>query len=311
MKQKSSLRSLILADQPVGRQVHADFRRWSRHKICENLRHLRATFSFVFFIYSTLPASPATIDTFSVFSNSMQKEIKNIVVLPDDYNSGEQEFPVLYLLHGAGGSCFDWITFVPELEDYADQHNMIITCPDGGFTSWYFDSPIDPKMLYETYVSKELINEIDKQYRTIEETKGRAITGLSMGGHGALYLAFRHHEIYGAGGSTSGGLDIRPFPKNWDIAKRLGNYKDHKSNWENNTVTNMIGLLEGSRLAIIFDCGVDDFFYDVNLEFHKKLLQAKIDHDYIERPGGHTADYWKNAIKYQILFFSEFFELNQ
>jgi len=77
-------------------------------------------------------------------------------------------------------------------------------------TSWYFDSPIDKEMNYETYVSKELIGAIDTKYNTLANRESRAITGLSMGGHGAFYLAFRHQDIWGAAGSMSGGLDIRP-----------------------------------------------------------------------------------------------------
>ena len=90
---------------------------------------------------------------------------------------------------------------------------MIIVCPDGGFGSWYWDSPVDAGSQYETYVSNELVTWIDSKYKTIKTRKGRAITGLSMGGQGALYLAFRHQDIFGAAGSMSGGVDIRPFPE--------------------------------------------------------------------------------------------------
>src|SRR5690606_1283607 len=134
--------------------------------------------------------------------------------------------------------------------------------PDGGVTSWYFDSPIDPQMQYETYMSKELITRIDQTYRTLSDRSGRAITGLSMGGHGAFYLAFKHQDIWGAAGSMSGGVDLRPFPNNWDLAKRLGNYAEHKENWETNTVINLVHQLEGDHLKLIFDCGSSDFFYD-------------------------------------------------
>jgi|SRR5450759_5197606 len=118
----------------------------------------------------------------------------------------------------------DWITKVPAIKEYADQYQLMIVCPDGGFTSWYFDSPVDSTIKYETYISRELIAAIDTKYHTIKDKKGRAITGLSMGGHGAFYLAFRHQDVWGAAGSMSGGLDIRPFPNSWDIPKRLGSY---------------------------------------------------------------------------------------
>jgi len=62
-------------------------------------------------------------------------------------------------------------------------------------------------------VSKELIQWVDENYRTIAERGGRAISGLSMGGHGGLFLGFRHQDVFGACGSMSGGVDIRPFPE--------------------------------------------------------------------------------------------------
>lgn len=247
------------------------------------------------------------VDTLLITSESMNKTIPNLLILPDSYNS-EESFPVLYLLHGASGNYLDWTKKAPHILELVDTYNFIVVCPDGGHNSWYFDSPIDESMQYETYISKELIAAIDEKYTTRKTRKGRAISGLSMGGHGAFYLAFRHQEIFGAAGSTSGGLDIRPFPKNWDIAKRLGTYSENKNAWEENTVINLVYLLSGSHVKLIFDCGVDDFFYDANNRMHEKLLERKIPHDYIERPGAHNNEYWSNSIKYQMLFFSEYFK---
>jgi len=250
----------------------------------------------------------ANVDTIAVMSKSMHKSILNIVVTPDHYSKKGKQLPVLYLLHGAGGNQKDWIKNIPEIKEYADLYNFIIVCPDGNSTSWYFDSPVDSTMKYETYVAKELVEFIDHNYQTIKSTSGRAITGLSMGGHGAFYLSFRHQDVYGAAGSMSGGVDIRPFPKDWEIAKRLGTLEQNPQNWEKNTVINMVDLLKGGSLKIIFDCGVDDFFYTVNQNLHQKLLENKIPHDYIQRPGEHNWDYWRNSIKYQALYFSDFFK---
>lgn len=248
----------------------------------------------------------ARVDTLQVQSDAMNKLVKNVVILPDDYD-GSNAFPVVYLLHGAGGNYADWVTKVPAVKSYADHYQVLIVCPDGGRTSWYFDSPVDPSMQYETYVSSELVSRIDQTYKTIASPKGRAITGLSMGGHGAFYLAFRHQDVWGAAGSMSGGVDIRPFPNNWDIAKRLGTYAENKANWEENTVTNLVYLLDGRRLKLVFDCGVDDFFYGVNHRLHQKLVERNIPHDYTERPGGHTWEYWTNSVKYHLLYFNDFF----
>ncbi|MCX2574902.1 alpha/beta hydrolase [Pedobacter sandarakinus] len=256
--------------------------------------------------------SGATVDTVTTFSKSMQKEIKAVVVRPSTYNASKK-YPTLYLLHGAGGKYADWVTATPDknvVKNLSDQFETIVVCPDGGVTSWYFDSPEMKSYLYETYVADELVNYIDKNYSTITNRTGRAITGLSMGGHGALYLAFRHQDIFGACGSMSGGVDLRPFPENWDLSKRLGKYSEHPDRWEENSVINLTHLLIPNKLSIIIDCGTNDFFYKVNVNLHDKLMERNIPHDFIIRPGVHNWDYWSNAINYQMLFFSRYFKQN-
>lgn len=258
-------------------------------------------------IGNVLFASASRVDTLMVSSESMGKELPNLVIVPDAYSVQNKDFPVLYLLHGATGNFGDWLHKVPQLKQYVDDYGFIIVCPDGGFTSWYFDSPIDAKMQYETYITKELLTVVDKKYHTITNRSGRAIAGLSMGGHGAFYLSFKHQDIWGAAGSTSGGLDIRPFPSRWDISKRLGTYAENKDAWEENSVINLVYLLQGDHLKIIFDCGTDDFFHEANKRMHEKLLERNIPHDYTERPGKHNVKYWANSIQYQLLFFDQFF----
>lgn len=256
----------------------------------------------------TLSLHASKIDTLVVYSVAMQKNIKNVVITPDSYRKTGTAYPVVYFLHGAGGNHNAWLGKAPDIKTYSDQYNVILVCPDGEKTSWYFDSPIDKTFQYETYISKELVSSLDMNYNTIPDNKHRAITGYSMGGHGALYLAFKHNDIWGAAASMSGGVDIRSFPNGWDISKRLGVYAENKDNWENNTVINLVHLLDGKNLKFLFDCGVDDFFYDANVRLHKKLVERNILHDYIERPGGHTNAYWANSIKYHMLFFEEFFK---
>jgi len=263
---------------------------------------------FLLLVGLTSSVFASNIDTLVVYSKSMNKEIKNVVITPDSYSNKENSYSVVYLLHGAGGDHKAWLGKAPEIKKYADEFNVIIVCPNGEKTSWYFNSPIDASMQYETYITKELVSAVDKSYKTKANKENRAISGYSMGGHGALFLAFKHNNIWGAAASMSGGVDIRPFPLRWDISKRLGAYAENPENWENNTVINLVHLLNGKNLKILFDCGVDDFFYDANLRLHKKLLQRNIPHDYIERPGGHTNKYWANSIKYQMVFFNDFFK---
>lgn len=248
----------------------------------------------------------AKVDTVTTRSNAMKKDIKAVVITPDSYD-GSKNYPSVYILHGAGGSYAEWVNKVPLLKKYADDFQQILICPDGNVTSWYFDSPEDPAWKYETYVATELVSWIDQKYKTIKDRKARAITGLSMGGHGALYLSFRHQDVYGAAGSMSGGVDIKPFPLNWDIAKRLGPEDKYPERWKANSVIDQTYLLVPNKLALIIDCGKDDFFYDVNMKLHEDLLYRNIPHDFTIRPGVHNWEYWNNAVGYQLMYFNTFF----
>lgn len=254
-------------------------------------------------------------DTIEVPATYIESPMKCTVILPEQYAENDSVcFPVLYLLNGYGGDYTSWPLLQPGLDSLATQYGMIFVCPSGR-DSWYWDSPIDSTMQMESFFVNELIPYIDANYRTIADAKYRAITGLSMGGHGALWLAIRHSDLFGSVGSTSGGVNILPFvkanPRRWKMAKSLGDYVGNEELWERCTVINLVDSLKPGQLNIIFDCGVDDFFAGVNDDLHEALKARKIAHDYISRPGNHTQSYWRNAILFQLVFFNEKFKQNK
>lgn len=268
------------------------------------MKHFLYTLIVLCFLSLCLEAQQ--VQTVSVHSAAMSKDINNLVILPEDYDAQqEKKYPVVYLLHGHGMDYKGWLKVQPRLPQLATQYGFIIVCPDGS-TSWYWDSPIDPSIRYETYVAKELTDYVNNHYKVINDKRARAISGLSMGGHGALWLAIRHQDTFGACGSTSGGVDIRPFPKNWNMSKALGEYADNPQRWDEHTVINQITHIRPG-LALIIDCGTEDFFYEVNESLHKALLEKGIKHTYITRPGAHRQPYWRNSILYHFLFYSEHF----
>ena len=258
-------------------------------------------------------AIAGSVDTIEMKSQYLKKATKFVVIQPTNQSqlNSQERYPVVYLLHGYGGNYAQWSTTAPQLAKTADDLKIIFVCPDGGKGSWYFDSPIDSSIRYESYITKELVPYIDANFSTKANANSRAITGLSMGGHGGLYLATRHSDVFGAAGSTSGGVDFRPFPKNWDIKNALGEYETNQARWYDYTVMHQVELITNKQLAIIIDCGIDDFFMPVNRALHEKLLQLKIEHDYIERPGAHNHTYWRSSIDFQILFFHHFFQKNK
>ena len=260
-----------------------------------------------------MQAIAGSVDTILIQSNYLKKATKFVVIQPShqsQQNNPQERYPVVYLLNGYDGNYAQWTKTAPQLAKTADDLKMIFVYPDGGKSSWYFDSPTDSSMQYESYIIKELVPYVDANFPTKANPKSRAITGLSMGGHGGLYLAIRHSDVFGAAGSTSGGFDFRPFPKSWNLPNILGEYETNQARWYDYTVMRQVELLTNKQLAIIFDCGVDDIFIKVNRALHEKLLQLKIDHDYIERSGGHNHAYWRSSIDFQMLFFHQFFQKN-
>ena len=246
------------------------------------------------------------VDTVTIHSK-MGHDLKNVVILPQSYTQGDARYPVVYLLHGCGDNYASWLGIKPELPQLASQYNFIIVCPDGMVNSWYWNSPLNKDMQFEDYISDEVIRYVDSHYRTIADRSARAISGLSMGGHGAMWNAIRHRDVFGAAGSTSGCLDIRPFPTNCKMKHQPGEFAANKKLWDEHTAIHLCPPLKDGDLAIIIGCGVDDFFLEINRRAHQSLLDHNIKHDYIERPGAHNHTYWNNSIEYQLLFFHKFF----
>lgn len=249
----------------------------------------------------------ARLGVVKVHSASMNKDIAAAIMLPTSYAGGAgRKYPVIYFLdgHSGDGKRLFYDFYKDELMKQSDQFNVIMVAV-GGLNTWYFDSPVNPEVKWQQFLIKELIPFVDASYRTIAKREGRAITGLSMGGHGSFFTAFRHPQFFIAAGSTSGGVDFRPWPDNWDIAAMLGKKTEHEKNWDDNVVINNLNALPKTKMAICFDCGVNDFFLEVNRALDKKMTDMKIVHSYEEFPGGHTQDYWGRSLPKHVEFFSK------
>ena len=231
------------------------------------------------------------------------------VVLPDNYATTKR-YNVIYVLHGFGGNHTDW-TKLTEIGKLADLYDVIVVNPDGNYGAWYLNSPVLSDSQYETYIAEDVVNYIDNSYSTNRSKMGRGITGLSMGGFGALNVAINNQPIFAAASSMSGGVDLRPFAAEFGIAKVLGEYSQYPQRWDNAAIINNLHKLAAgntlwkktaANLPIMLDIGVEDFFIEQNRKLHQALLAQRIRHDYVERPGGHDWHYWQKVIPYQFLF---------
>ncbi len=247
-------------------------------------------------------AAAAVSDTITLVSDLIPVPMKVTVVRP----SAEGRYPSLYLLNGHGGDYRKWPSVV-NIDSIADRYGMVVVCPSG-MNSWYYDAPARDDMKMESFITGELVAAVDSAYPTLARREMRAVTGLSMGGHGALWLAIRNPEIFGSAGSTSGGVDITPFPNNWNLAEMLGRRDDNPELWRAHTVSAAVDTLTPGRLNIVFDCGTEDFFYPVNCELDAKMNSRKIPHEFFTMPGAHNNEYWSRSIWRQVEFFDRVFK---
>ncbi|MFC5429841.1 alpha/beta hydrolase [Paraburkholderia denitrificans] len=268
-------------------------------------------FWLVLTLFFTTPVWAFQTGVVSIPSVAMRRAFDATIVLPDDYARGDhtQRYPVIYVLHGSGGDYTDWTSNAP-IGRLADRYHVILVMPDGGHESWYIDSPFDPRSQYETYVGTEVVNWIDARFRTIAARQGRAITGLSMGGFGALRIALDRPGTFGAAGSISGAVDPRKCEDEPGIDRVFGDPAEHAAFWNSNAIVANAREFERDHIDLTIDCGVSDGFVTSNRALHQRLVELGVPHDYAERPGGHTWSYWSNAIRYQVMFFATSFRHN-
>lgn len=272
------------------------------------------------FLLTLLPSfvfAQAKVDTIEVYSRAMKKNLKAAVTTPSTYSNSEK-LPVLYLLHGGSGAFDDWHKKVTEpgiVNKMAEAYNLIIVTPGVGPASYYFDSPLMDSVQYETYITQELIPEIDNKYNTLARKESRAITGLSMGGHGAITLSAKHPDLFVASGSMSGvmNIDTRLWKVPEDFQKlrqsqqkaMLGEDLIYDAPFSTYTAVGLVDKMKDNGIALIIDIGVDDFLIETNRQMHQLLLKNGTPHDYTERPGAHTWNYWTEALPFHLLFISK------
>ncbi len=265
----------------------------------------------------------AKVDTIFVENTRTKQQLPTAVVLPDSYAQSNDQYPVLYLLHGGSGMFSDWLKKTPDsnlLLNLAEQYQVIIVTPEGSSLGYYFDSPIIEESQYESFIAIDVVKKIDASYRTVNERKGRAIAGLSMGGHGAFFISARHPEVYCAAGSMSGVMNLNT--STWKVPKEfaelrknyftslLGEPQEGLISYPEYSAVGLVDKMKENGVRLIFDCGFDDFLLDTNRTLHQMLLENGTPHDYTERPGGHTWEYWGNALPYQMLFIANVFREN-
>ena len=151
---------------------------------------------------------PPGLSTVEFFSSAVNRTMKFDIVLPQDYETSTQRYPVLYLLHGYMQNYTIWGRNLAASFYARNLDDLILVLPDGG-NSWYVNyasNEAGQLNNWEDHIIEDVIRHVDENFRTEARREGRAIAGLSMGGFGAFALGLRHPQMFISIGSTSGAL---------------------------------------------------------------------------------------------------------
>ncbi len=229
------------------------------------------------------------------------------VYLPTGYENSTERYPVVYLLHPAGGTHEMWITMgdLPQIADDALRSGMarpmIVVMPDAsGEAEFHLGRHLGffsvPGWDYEAYFHDELIPLIDASYRTIADKSHRAIVGASMGGEAAIAYAQKHPDIYGASCAICG---IVGHPEQSRMAQSDKDYAasliaNNPTAFVKSASPDMVDRLKTVRWYT--DCGDNDFFYEGNVDFFLAMKRKGIPIDYRMRSGVHGWYYWVTGL---------------
>jgi len=223
------------------------------------------------------------------------------VFIPNDPDSLQKKYACVYLLHGWSGSYKSWGKLL-DMQKLSDRYKFIFVCPDGFYNSFYLNSPLEKTMQFESFFVEELMPEINKNFRT--DTAKTFITGLSMGGHGALTLFFKHSDLFLSAGSSSGVLDLSySSQKSKSLAKWLGEFEKNRQRFYEASAIFLCEKNVNSMKSFILDCGTNDHLYECNTNFYSKAMKLKLPAVFISMPGDHNAAYWKNSFLFHFDFF--------
>ena len=282
-------------------------------------------FALCFFCFFSLPASFAAtgrVECNSLQSKILARPIPYCVLLPPSYDTNKSErFPILYFFHVLGDDEQMFVhsggwNLVEDLWERKQLGEFLIATPAAG-ASFYINSH-DGKVRYEDFLVQEFLPGIEKKFRVKPGRANRAVSGVSMGGYGALHLAFRHPLLFSAVSAHSAAL-IEKLPTflggsapNSPRARVLGNTFGIPSDpafWERNSPITMAKIASLAGLKIYFDCGdQDDFgFENGAAALDRVLTSRKVPHEFHLYPGRHDWQYFATHLPASLQFHSKLF----
>ena len=234
-------------------------------------------------------------------SVALRMDVGFTVVLPSKPPKDER-YPLLFLLHGLSDNHRSWLTKT-NIARYAEDAGIAVVMPDGA-RSFYCDTAAGQP--YYTYVSEELPAYVRSVFPVTRDPAETYIAGLSMGGYGALKIALRNPQHYGAVGSFSGCVDIRARMADHTClseAEQAAVFGRTIAGDEDVLLlTAKAGREKATLPAIYITCGLSDHNYEANRRLRAQLDFLRIPHAYDEWPGGHEWGFWDRSIRHFLQF---------
>jgi putative tributyrin esterase len=270
---------------------------------------LLALLSVVVAVYYFQSAARVRVETVRFESRALGRVMPYDAVLPPGYDiftERRTRYPVLYLLHGWGGNHSSWLSNT-SLKDYAALHKLIIITPEGG-NGWYTDSATAPEEKFETYFVEELIPDVERRFRALNNRGARSVAGNSMGGYGALKFGLKHPELFAFVASTSGAFDAASRTDDDSIMRAFGPAASDTRASDDifKLAREFPAERKGTLPFIYFDCGAKDPWFASNRALADVLLERGIAHEFRELPGDHIWPFWDRQLR-EILSLAEEF----
>lgn len=246
-------------------------------------------------------SSGGIVKRYSINSPSMNRAIKIAVVLPPAYKTNsEQRFPVIYALHGYGAP-YDTYANMSRLHHAQKDMPMIVVCFNGDKGGWYIDSPVKTDSQFMTFFYDELIPYMDSNYRTISDAKGRAVTGFSMGGFGAINYMLTKPQLFDSASALSGAFYAFGNP-NVKIHKSLplllGPVEKYPDRYADMNVFAKIDKHAESKTSlppVYLHCGTEDRLLQSGRALHVALHEKGYAVENLESEGAHNWKFWHGA----------------
>jgi enterochelin esterase-like enzyme len=256
-------------------------------------------------VAETAPAAAARLETHKLASASLGREMSYMVYLPPGYDSPQMaRYPVLYMLHGLGGDYRSWernglFDAATAMIERGEIDPMIIVTPEGERGYWVDQANGGPR--FGSYIARDLVATIDRDYRTLPNRLMRAIGGMSMGGHGALQLALNNPNQFGIVGAHS--VALRRYEQAFAFFgdKQYFDAHDPVSLCAKNPT-------RARTFSIWVDIGNSDGWYQQAEAFHKLLAGAGVSHQWTVFNGGHDDAYWTAHVRDYLRFYSQAFD---